>query len=222
MSAANNSTKKYMDVVRSTDPLVRHAATRSAQPAKSAKAHEKHPTKRSAQQPAQRPLSRLTEKPAEKPSPRPVVARTPLSLPSRVPLVPRPAPSSTPAKKPSFLGKLTKKSSVSVTKSTGRSGVVEHLGEIPREKSAPVRPNFIHTDTIEKRPLGSVSRASILDDAPQQKYDPSTDPRRTRAADPVRKPSKKKHTSIPLPLIVVITIILGIASGIGVYFLLSK
>lgn len=225
MSTANN-TKKYMDIVRSSDPLVRHAASRPAAPARPTPATPRSsatfiPGK--SQTPSK---SQTPGRPQPAKSPAPTKPHSSARLQSaKTPAPQQPAPRR--EKRPSILDKLpqrksTSHSNVSVTKSTSRTGVVEHLGEIPREKAAPVRPTFINTAEVEKRPLGSVSRASILDDEPQRRYDPTTDPRRARAADPVRKPVKKKSFAIPLPVIVIITILLGIISGVGVYFLLSR
>ena len=219
----------------SSDPLVRkQAGVVLSHTYRSPSRPVSRPTSRTTS-PSRKPAPRQSAHPlASKPAPRPVATTRPAE--PAIPYTPQPAPRPAeyspiemPVSRP-----ITPPAPQPVDDSTpisfasrldDRPAFVEHIESQPKRPAlvaySPSSSPFIDNAEHSKRPLGEVSRATmLLGDDPT--YDPALDPRRKRESDPVRKAPARKKLTIPLPLIVVITIILGIASGVGVYFLLSK
>lgn len=80
---------------------------------------------------------------------------------------------------------------------------------------------FLKSVQVEKRPL---SNSVPKRNNPYDHFDEAKDLKPARRPDPVRiiPKSKKRSNALSLALIILITVILGIAAGVGVFFIIAN
>ena len=113
--------------------------------------------------------------------------------------------------------------SLSPSSSTNRAKPATPKSVSPKPATKPKSPTqtaFLESVTVEKRPLGSLSSPAK---SPSSKESPEDDPRRLRSPDPVRKPSDlSEKKPLSTVFIIFLTIVLGVATGIAVYYFISR
>lgn len=228
---------KAMDFIRpeaSSDPLVRRAKpTPRSVPMFTTPEPKKSPSPASRQktpsvsQPSHPAASRPAPQPprpaqrAPQPAPRPSQPQAPSLEDSLESLLEEDIFPSRPAAHVEYPSdpSIARSNNIQVKKPSRRPAFVRHLEKKqpepePREER---RSPFLDSVEVEKRPLGA--NAKILD-RPDSITSPESDPRRLRQPDPVHvKKTAKKGLSFSI--IILITIILGVAAGVGVYFILQ-